>query len=322
MEPQFHNEINTVGRDVLGEKHETGKKIFEWTTGQKPSSIADAFSRKMVLSMAYHFWKQQGLSDTDIYIKAAETSDKTMVQYGREQTSPVLQKLGMVGQLIAPLQKYPIAQMANLINDIRFVSDQKTVASLLPAMSTVLTSMIMGGAWGTAMYLEYELLRQTALRAWYQLFGDKENELFDEAFPPLSQLIMESRDYVGGNILEPMYRGLGVEEGTAKTAAQYGAPTAATGAFSQFLAEQTGWDVATRGWDIGSGLRFQPMLAGLAEGKEMSPLDAMAVAKWWVDQADAMTTFNKTQAEERRDMLKFAPFVGSKALLDRYGMPE
>jgi hypothetical protein len=119
-----------------------------------------------------------------------------------------------------------------------------------------------------------------------------------------------------------MYRGLGMEEGTAKTAAQYGVPTAATGAFSQFVAEQTGWDVATRGWDVGSGLRFQPMLAGLAEGKELSPLDAMAVAKWWIETAESVATINKTQAEERRDMMRFAPFVGSKFLMDRYGQPE
>jgi hypothetical protein len=211
--------------------------------------------------------------------------------------------------------------------------------ALAPALSTILTSAVIGGAWGTAVAVEYEVLR-TILKLVYGLgvsgmaaiSGDQKDELaeamfgesdFDEIFPPLSKLIFDGEDVVGST-LKSMYKAAlpeGVQEKypeLAATASQYGVPTALTGPMMTELGELLGIDMSGQGFDVGSGTRFQPMAAALMEKGEVSIMDAMPVVKWWQDALfERLPMYiGGTDAEKYKAARNVSPVVGGRLAMD------
>ena len=61
--------------------------------------------------------------------------DDTMVMYDREHSPSVFNKMGLVGQNIAPLQKYGLAQLENLIGDLKFIAQKPSGMSTIRAMA-------------------------------------------------------------------------------------------------------------------------------------------------------------------------------------------
>lgn len=304
VHPQFINEINTLpGLSKMGSLKLD--KLVEIVTGQRPAGMADAVSRYTVAAMAFHHYKKLGLSGEQLASNVRSAVDNTMVMYDREHSPSVFNKMGLVGQNIAPLQKYGIAQLENLIGDLKFIAQRpegmSTIRAMAPAISTLMTTMIMAGSVGLPLLMEYEMLR-AAFVGVSKFFGWDDVE----DFVPGSVLeMMLTNENILTTLVAAGYEGVGMEEEAAKNAATHGVLSAATG------------------YDIGSSLRFNPYAPGADQNGQVSALSAFPVIKFIADIGSiAGTKIRKhtagdvTEAEDRNATIKVQPFVGSRALLD------
>lgn len=302
VHPQFMNEINNLpGMSKLTNMQLD--TLVQVVTGQKPASIADAFSRYTVAAMAFHHYKQLGMSGEKLAANVRNAVDNTMVMYDREHSPSIFNKMGLVGQNIAPLQKYGIAQLENLIGDLKFIAQKpegmSTIRAMAPAISTLLTTMIMGGAVGLPLLMEYELIRAGFVGV-SKFFGWDDVE-----------------DYVPKSVIELMLtddtiRDTLVEAGISEESAQKVEDVATHGVLS-----------AATGYDIGSSVRFNPYVPGADERSQMSALSAFPVVKFIADFGSIVgtklrkhTAGDVTEAEDRAASLKIQPFVGARALTD------
>lgn len=304
IRPQFIVDINRVPlfEDI---KHPTLNKIFMWGTGQEQAGIADATSRYFTLAMAYHFYKDQGLTGSKLKENATHMAELTMQMYNRANSPPVLNKLGILGQNIAPLQKFGLGQLQNLIGDIRYMMDQPGFAQKLrgslPALSTLMVTTIMGGSMGISLLTEYEVLRYLLVKA-----GSAIGEDWSELFPSALENMMKHQNWFQMGV-QKGYEGLGASEEFAKDASTHGLPSAATG------------------FDIGSSLRFNPYVGEGLIKQNYSPIDNFPLVKQMIDMA--VTTSVKArkvlggdvdEAEDRKADLSMQVFTGQNYLIDKF----
>ncbi len=216
--PQFINEINQLPAILGGGKLNT---LSEWITGQKISAGADSLSRYMTFAVMYEHYKKQGFSGKELYRRASEATEETMVMYNMPYKSPFIQNMGMAGQMISPLMTFATAQQGLLLADAKTAIRDKNIK---PLVATTLTAAAMGGAVGLPLMFEYELLAE-----WLGLPSFKE--------------FLLARD----NRKEKV---LGMDAQTV----MFGGPTAAVNAGAQKMG-------MSEGWDIGSGLRWNNILS-------------------------------------------------------------
>jgi hypothetical protein len=181
--PQFVNELNTI--NLLGkEGSQKLKNIFGWASGQTPGAMADSFSRYMTFAMMREHYKKQGFKGTELLEKAADATDKTMVMYANQYKAPLIQKGGIVGQAVAPLQTFATAQLGLLAADYKHMIQNKTLASSAPLLVTALTAVMMGGAIGLPLLAEWELLRLALKKININLPSAMEMILTNTELPP------------------------------------------------------------------------------------------------------------------------------------------
>ncbi len=304
LHPQFKNEINEIS--FLDSKTNTGlSKMFQWASGQTPAGMADSASRYMTLATAYHFYKDRGLTGDALFRNAQNMVDNTMVMYGRTYTSPFLQKSGLLGTQMAPLQKYGIAQMENLIGDFRHIAEGKNGVEKLrnmgPAISTMLTTMIMAGSMGLPLLMEYEALRMAFVMT-AKFFGwDSVEEYVPRSV--MEMIMGDSR--VKDAFTDGLYNTTGISKNTGENIMTHGVLSAATG------------------FDVGSSLRFNPILP---ESKEnISLLNAFPVVKEAFTQAGNVALGIKnvmggdvSEAEKRKALMSMQFVAGQNALVDHF----
>lgn len=302
LHPQFMNDINSIGKQWLDSgKHATVKGIIEWGTGQAPGALADSISRYITMSIGYEFYKPLLKNPQALVRQVANFSDATMVMYGRQHVSPMIQKMGTVGEFVAPLTKYPTAQLGNLIADLTLIKDNPTnIKAVLPALSTLLTSMMMGGTMGTVLVAEYEMLR--AAIAW--LVGPDNEDMLP---PSMERGMMENTNLMQ-RAFATMYNKAGMDEDKAIEAAQLGLVS------------------AVAGYDVGSGLRFQGFTPDSITGEGKGLWSMIPVVGFFKDLlpgigtqlAHTLDRGTVTDAEVRKADLSFQPVVGTKAIIDRF----
>jgi hypothetical protein len=304
LHPQFINEINVLpGLSKIG--NERLETLVQVVTGQKPAGMADAFSRYTVAAMAYHHYKNMGMKGDQLAANVRRMVDDTMVMYDREHSPSVFNKMGLVGQNIAPLQKYGLAQLENLIGDLKFIAQKpegmSTIRAMAPAISTMMTTMIMAGSIGLPLLMEYELLRAAFVgTAKFFGWGDVED------YVPGSVLeSMMTNDNILTQLVSSGYEGAGFSPETSKDLATHGALSTATGL------------------DIGSSMRFNPYAPQPDMEGKVSPLSAFPVIKFMSDLGGIVATKVRkntagdvTESEDRQATLKVQPVIGMRAGLD------
>lgn len=304
IRPQFIVDINRVPI-VEDKEHPTLNKVFMWGTGQEQAGIADAASRYFTLAMAYHFYKDMGLSGTKLKENAIALTENTMQMYNRANSPPILNKLGIVGQNIAPLQKYGLGQLENLIGDIRYMMDQPGTAGklrgALPALSTLMVTMIMGGTTGISLLTEYEMVRYLTVFLADKLLGKD----LSKAWPSAIENMMKHQNWLQQGV-QATYEGLGTSKQFAKDASTHGIPSAMTG------------------HDIGSSLRFNPYVGESVLKQSWSPIENFPIVKQAIDLAGVgftkvrkHTGGNVDEAEERKADLSLQLLVGQNYLVDK-----
>ena len=289
--PSFVNEITAIGfkfGDLVGSEKLTKflRGVVPWATGEKQTGIADAASRYISFAMFYEKYKTAGMTGQALWKAAAADTDSTMVQYNAPNKAPFIRKLGIVGDAIAPLQTFSTAQLGNLIADIKYIGQQKELASTLPLIITGMTTVLMGGVIGLPLIMEYEALRWALMAT--GLVGD--------------QTLPSVLDWA--NQEETMEKGASL--GLPKGSLSYGLPSAATGL------------------DIGSGLRWNRILSGVfTEGDSILNLfPAISFSHTLVDNTiilfkDEFPEAMVKQAEARKAaMSAFSLVVGGKAAVD------
>jgi len=307
--PQFKNEINDIPF-FDSKTNRTLDKAFNWVTGQTPAGMADTFSRYVTILQAYHFYKEKGFEGQRLKSNVQNMVDNTMVMYDRTHSPPFLTKLGIVGQQIAPLQKFAIAQMQNLIGDIKYIGQTKgglaKIRATLPAINTLMTTMIMAGSVGLPLLMEYEMIRKGVIAAGQALgMTDIEDWMPGSV---LEAIMTESR--VKDAFASSLSTATGIEPETAKNVFTHGALSTATG------------------FDFGSSLRFNPMVPGADDTHDIALVNAFPVIKSTIDltallyvKSKKLTGADTTLAEQRKADLAFQIFPGQRALVDemRYG---
>lgn len=161
--PQLKNELTKI--PVIGEGgNKTATKIFEHLSGEKITAAADSFSRYYTAAMFYEHFKKQGLTGKELYRSIAEATDSTMVTYSRAHKPPVFEKLGVIGENIAPLQTFANAQLGNLVADFRYFAKNPAFKTAAPFIATILVTSFLAGAMGAPLVAEYELLRKLLIQ--------------------------------------------------------------------------------------------------------------------------------------------------------------
>lgn len=161
--PQFIQELNKHGIGDFMKEGGKGKLLFDLVTGEKQATMADTFSRLMTFGMVYEHYKSKGLKGEELANEAAKATDENMVQYSRQYKAPAFQKLGVVGDLVAPLQTFSQAALGNLVADVGDIlqapGGKAKLKASLPFMATVAITTLMAGAIGAPLVAEYEALR-------------------------------------------------------------------------------------------------------------------------------------------------------------------
>lgn len=157
--PQFINEINKF--PIIGDSgNRWAKNIFDWLSGEKISNTADSFSRYHAAASFYEHFKKKGLQGKELYLAIAEATDANMVTYSKSHKPPILNKLGITGDAIAPLQTFAAAQLGNLVGDFRAFAKNPAMKTAMPFIATTIITSFLGGIIGAPLVAEYELLRK------------------------------------------------------------------------------------------------------------------------------------------------------------------
>lgn len=302
--PQFKNEINEIPF-FNSKQNNTLNKLFEFSTGQTFGGMADSVSRYFTIATAYHHYKALGMTGEALFRNVQNAVDNTMVMYSRDQSSPMFSRLGLVGQHVAPLQKYSVAQLGNLIGDFKYIAQQEgglnKIRATIPAISTLMTTMIMAGSIGLPLLAEYELLRKGLVWA---------NEQFG--------LGME--DYIPKSVYENMLSNKNVIQSFAASAYE------GAGASPEFAKDASNFGVlsASTGFDLGSSLRFNPYLPGTDGSHQGSLVNSFPVIKFALDAASSVLTHTKkytgadtSLAEQRKADMQIQVFPGQRYLVDK-----
>jgi len=248
--PQFINDLNSFHVAEFAKEGKKGKLILEILTGEKPSTMADSFSRVMTYSWMYEFYKSKGFKGKELWEKAAKATDENMVQYGRQYKAPIFQEMGMLGDMMAPLQTFPQAALGNLVADINVMLNarggKEKLKASMPFFATMAVTTLMTGAIGAPLVAEYEALRL---------------------------LINSLSKAVGSEVELPSIVdwALGGDNTFANRALSHGLPGAAT-------MQATGGE----GIDFMSSNRWQPLFNGILEG-EKTFIDLLPVVGWTAD---------------------------------------
>lgn len=289
--PQFINDLNKFHIADFMKEGGKGRLIFDLLTGEKESTMADTFSRLMTYAWMHEHYKAQGLTGETLWKKAGEATDENMVQYGRQYKAPVFQKLGLLGDMISPLQTFSQASLGNFVADIRDMARAPGgVAKLkasLPFMSTVLITSLMAGAIGAPLAAEYEGLR-LIINSLMDKFG------LESKLPSLMDIVLSGDNDFSHRVLS------------------HGLISASTLA------------VSNEGFDMGSSNRWQPLFNGALEGQR-SALEFLPVINFIGQQAgyvkdivENATGWQKhSDAEIRTAKIGIAP-GWTKGLVDEY----
>jgi hypothetical protein len=163
--PSFINDLNSFHIADFLQEGTKGKLIFDLITGEKQSTMADTFSRYTTFSLMFEHFKttRPDLEGPDLYREAALATDENMVQYGQQYKAPIFRQLGVVGDMMSPLQTFASASLGNMISDVQGIlrssGGKAKLRAALPFMMTTMISGLMTGAIGVAFVAEYEMLR-------------------------------------------------------------------------------------------------------------------------------------------------------------------
>lgn len=274
LTPQLTNELNQVDWFKRGSMIE---KVMGVVTGKKPSELADVFSRIWTANTMYEHFQAKGLKGKDLEEAALAAVDETMVVYSRAEKGAWVGKAGLVGQAANPLMTFGVAQMGNLISDIKFAArSPKELRAYLPVLSTFAVTQLMAGAIGLPLLVEYQFIRDMVVGA------DPE---YDGWMPDIKKIMLD-----------------------------------------QPAVLERGIPSAVLGFDVGSGMRWNPFLEKFTlNGGQQSLIDffpalafmgsvGKAVGMYAADQAGHPSTL----ADRRKAYMAVTPFVGGKAAVDAY----
>lgn len=262
--PSFLNDLNQLGKK---DGHTLANHVFEILSGEKLATAADSLSRYWTFSMMFEKYKSDGFTGKELYNRAAEATNNTMIMYGREDKSPLLDQMGIVGQAVSPLMTFSLGNLANFVADIRHA---KTTGNIKPALYTILMTSALGGVVGAPFVAEWELMRKLLLA-----IDDSINvpSIIDTAYKEL-----------------PDWASLGVVS-------------------------------STTGMDIGSSLRWNPLVSGVITG-EQDFLSLAPAFNFIKDMAKSGMTSTKrsltdsvSDAEYRKSQMDMTP-GGYKGVVD------
>lgn len=155
--PSLINELTRLPMHEFLKEGTVARKIAELMTGETPSSMADSFSRYWTSAMMYEHYSKLGFKGDALYRKVFEGTNDTMIRYEKRYRAPGIQKLGMLGEQIAPLHTFAQAQWGYLVADWKYAN---RTGNWAPFVSTFMVSLILGGVAGLPLVTDYMLLRQ------------------------------------------------------------------------------------------------------------------------------------------------------------------
>lgn len=280
LHPEFINDLTKFGLFDRGGPWVS--KLLGYLTGETESAAMDSFSRALTTSFFLEHYLKKGLKGEELYVAVSKATDANMVQYGKAFKAPVYSRLGVIGDLIAPLASFNHTQLVNFANDLAHFKRNPSYQSALPAMVTFVTTLAMGGALGVIGAAEIELL----IHATNYLL---ESADIDYRIPTLWETVLGS----------PTTALFGTENKAIDRTLSHGIPSASTLLFSD------------EGYDVGSSNRWRPIVAEIITG-DKNWASMVPVLPWAADYSGALydAAFNReklTLGERREVARKLAP---------------
>lgn len=167
IEPRFVEALDwTASRNPVLQNVKT-------VMGEKVAGVADSFARASAYAQMYELGKSAGLKDAEAHSFAARESQGIMMQYERWARMPVLNKMGVVGDMTAPLTTY----VTNFAYQIADYIKQATVGGtegkrLIAPLITLLGAQVaMAGIKGSPAYEDLENVWLMLNKAYMERFG-------------------------------------------------------------------------------------------------------------------------------------------------------
>ena len=272
IHPLLQNEftkINLLSPDASGVLAKTMRVL----TGQAPAEMADTFSRYWTASFMHEFYEAKGYKGLALHQAVANAVDQTMVLYDKGSKGSYSHEGGILGQQVNPLMTFGLAQLGNLVADIRLIAKNPAqMRAYMPFLSTFLVTQLMAGAIGLPIVVEYEFLRNMLVKMYPEY----------DWLPSVTRILMD----------EP-------------AAVERGVVSAATG------------------FDMGSGMRWNPFLNKILLEDNQGLIDLFPVLAFMGSAGSAvgasfgdMTESSTPAAIRRQKMMSVVPMVGGKALID------
>jgi hypothetical protein len=143
----------------------------KFVMGEKVAAFADSYSRGKAYVSFYELAKSAGIDEAKAHSFAARESQGTMVQYDRWARMPFLNKLGPVGDAIAPLTTFStnmLFRLADYINT-KGVDGKRLVA---PVATLLGLQLALAGIEGLPFYNDLEDMYLFLNKKWVSLGGE------------------------------------------------------------------------------------------------------------------------------------------------------
>jgi hypothetical protein len=275
--PEFIHDLNQHGILELLKPGSKAKTILSIASGEKPAAMADTLSRVMSYAALHEHFKALGYKGEELFQKAGEATDENMVQYGNQWKAPIFKKLGVLGDLLSPLQAFSTASFGNIAADFRYMLKDPDgvghIKAAMPLMATFMITALMGGAIGIPFAAEYEAV------------ADAERAIIDKMAGWTATA--EMMNYISKEL------GMSLKMPSLIDVVLSGDNTFSHRVLSHGLVSASTMPVTGgEGFDMGSSLRYAPLFNGIMEGKK-TWVDLMPAVKFDLQQLG----YAKTLAE-------------------------
>lgn len=152
--------------------------MVKYAMGEKVAAYADSYSRASAYLTTFEYGKSMGLKDKEAHSFAARESQGMMVQYDRWARMPVLNKLGPIGDAVAPLTTYYTNQLFNVARYMKDVAKGPQNKHLVaPLLTSLASQLAIGGIKGMPFYEDMEKMYMMVAKQYIEQWGGSQDDI-------------------------------------------------------------------------------------------------------------------------------------------------
>lgn len=126
---------------------------------QSPAAWVEAGTRAQVYLAFVHMMDDAGVKPAQgLYKQAHDFTDMVMNDYGRLEKPPIYNALGPIGSVAYNLKSFGHNELSRWSMYARMIGEQQTLASSVPLLTQMASTIVMAGVMGLPFYSQWEML--------------------------------------------------------------------------------------------------------------------------------------------------------------------